>query len=104
MTGMYIVALLQTVYTGLFEFEMYVPYEVFAYSVTWWVEVVLNQVVLWYCAILYAIYDGIYFDALLQISFLHRVQHDRLRNLSGTDEEIRNTLVSTYCELQELKG
>lgn len=95
--------LIYTIYTGDFEFQVNLGYEVSTFDPTWWAEVAINQIVMVYCSILYTIYEGIFMDILLNLSFLHRVQYNRLKNCDGSETEVNRTLVSIYCELQELK-
>lgn len=100
---MVVMILIYTIYSGEFEFEVNLGYEVNTFGPTWWVEVAINQLVMVYCSLLYTIYEGIFMDILLNLTFLHRVQYDRLKTCSGSETEVNRTLVSVYCELKELK-
>lgn len=103
LTAMYIMRLIYTIWTADYEFKMALPFEVVPYSASWWIEVAVNQVVLWFCAFLYTIFEGLFMDAVIQLAFLHRVQYDRLRNLSSSRAPVKGTLISIYRELEELK-
>lgn len=100
---MYIMVFIYTIYTAKFEYEMALPVEMPPYSLPWWINILFSLVVMSYCAFLYAIYDGIFMDAIIQLAFLYQVEYDRLGTISGSDAEVKRTLVSIYCELRELK-
>lgn len=102
LTAMYIMRLIYTIRTADYEFKMALPFEVVPYSLSWWIEIAVNQVVLWFCAFLYTIFEGLFLDSLIQLTFLHRVQYDRLRSLSTSDAAVKRTLISIYRELEEL--
>lgn len=101
---MFIVLTTYTINTADFELEIYVPYDVAAYSATWWAEVAYNGVITIYCSIMYTILEGISMDTIIQLTFLHRVQYDRLTTISGSDAEVKQTFISIYQELKELKS
>lgn len=104
LTAMYIMGLIYTIYTAEFEFEMALPVEMPPYSLAWWINILFSLLVMWYCAFLYTIFDGIYMDAIIQLAFLYQVEYDRLKTIRGSDAEVKRTLVSIFCELRELKA
>lgn len=81
-----------------------IPPEVFSgIGIGYWLQMVCSSVVVMYCMTFYALFDGMWLDCVLQLTFLYRVQYERLTNLSGCDSSVKSQLIAVFKELEALK-
>lgn len=74
------------------------------YSWSWWTSVVYTEVSCFYCFFHFSFCDNQVLDCIIQLAFLYRVEYNKFKYISTTDERLaRDQLVEIYKELVALK-